>query len=142
MIYITQEEYAVFFPGTAVQPEEFTPLAEIASSVIEVITMHRVLTQEQMDALPEFVRQRIKKATAMEIDLMIAQGGFSVAQGWGMDASLGSETIGKYHYSLAEAYAGSSDRLRTINGVPIAPLVFATLFPTGLLNRAVGVVCI
>ena len=133
----TKQEYDEMFPNNTLSLEDFNALAEIASTVIDELTMFRVSTSELFGIYPPSAQERVKKATGYQINFLDSQGGVTIAQGWGMDSSYESARVGNFQYALGDNSVIA--KLQYIRGIPVSPLVNSILFPTGLLNRAVGV---
>ena len=134
MAYIDQAFFSTYNPVVSIPEEEFLPLAERASDVIDMITMQKIQTSG-IASFAEPIQTAIKKATAAELDTLYAQGGLSALVG-NSDTDTASFSIGKF--SMGGGRTQSASSLRTMNGIPISPLINGYLLTTGLLYRGMG----
>lgn len=127
MAYIDYEYYTGEYHGTDIPSDEFDRIAEIASMVVDAVVYCHIDTEKDyMDS--------VKKATAFEADTIFAYGGSTVVFGVS-DASIGSENLGDYSYSLSSANSGSSGSIPMYNGVPVSPITISVLSNAGLRQR-------
>ncbi len=125
MNYIDYDFYVEFTNSTISVPK-FKELVEIASRVIDSKTMYRAT---KFNDFPEEIQTAIKKATASQLRKLAKDGGVnSIDKG-----NVVSESIGNYNYTKASKI---DQKVETINGIEISPMVDVYLLPTGLLNRS------
>ena len=120
------------YSTTEIADSEFAILADRASDMIDVVTMDKITRRGGISAFPDEIQTRIKKATAAQVDMLYAQGGEDAFTETDPD----SATLGKFSFTKTRG-AGSSSELRTVYGVPIAPMALPLLRPTGLLFRGI-----
>lgn len=120
-------EYYIKFTKSRISMVEFEELVEIASRIIDTKTMERAT---QFDSFPDFVKDRIQKATASQVKKLVKDGGSKAID----KTNLVSESIGGYNYTKASK---SEQKVETINGIEVSPMVDIYLLPTGLLNRSI-----
>lgn len=120
-------EYYIEFTKSRISMVEFEELVEIASRIIDTKTMERAT---QFDSFPDFVKDRIQKATASQVKKLVKDGGSKAID----KTNLVSESIGGYNYTKASK---SEQKVETINGIEVSPMVDIYLLPTGLLNRSI-----
>lgn len=126
MNYIDIEFYKTF-TKTDIDEDTFDQLVEVAARIIDDKTMNRATN---FDTFPDFVKERIQKATASQVKKLVKDGGMNAID----KANLVSESIGGYNYTKASK---SEQKVETINGIEVSPIVDIYLLPTGLLNRSV-----
>lgn len=115
------------FTKTKIDEDTFDQLVEVAARIIDDKTMNRTTN---FDTFPDFVKERIQKATASQVKKLVKDGGMNAID----KANLMSESIGSYNYTKASK---SEKQVETINGIEVSPMVDIYLRPTGLLNRSV-----
>lgn len=120
-------EYYIEFTKSRISMVEFEELVEIASRIIDTKTMERAT---HFDSFPDFVKDRIQKATASQVKKLVKDGGSKAID----KTNLVSESIGGYNYTKASK---SEQKVETINGIEVSPMVDIYLLPTGLLNRSI-----
>lgn len=124
MNYIDIEFYKEF-TKTNISESDFEQLVEVASRIIDDKTMNKAT---KFETFPDTVKDRIKKATASQLKKLVKDGGIN-----GIDkANVVSESIGSYNYTKASK---SEQKVETINGIEVSPMVDVYLRPTGLLYR-------
>lgn len=113
-----------YFPSVEIADEDFEPLAERASDIVDELTMYKV-KENGMDYYSDFVQDQVRRATCAQIEYMYYNG-IETAFGGGdrNGYSIGSTSITKALQS-----SGSSDNPR------ISPMTIKALMPTGLLYR-------
>lgn len=127
MPYVDEEYYNYIFHGEPVDTADFPSLCERAAEIIEEMCMYRV-TPMTLLAMPETVRDRVKKAVCAQIEYLDANGGSDMDNG----ADLQSAGLGRFSYTKASGNSGSTQQ-------PIqAPRALRILAPTGLLYRGGG----
>lgn len=132
--YITAEYYNDDYHGAPVpDAATLTRYLESASALIDGLT-HYALVQSGIDALPVFVSDRVKKATAAQVDAFARGGGDNSLTL--PNASAASYGIGTFNVTAGAASAKQSAR-SALDAVP--PLVYSYLGPTGLLFSGVAV---
>ncbi len=120
-------EYYISFTKSRISMVEFEELVEIASRIIDTKTMERAA---KFDSYCDFVKDRIQKATASQVKKLVKDGGSKAID----KTNLVSESIGGYNYTKASK---SEQKVETINGIEVSPMVDIYLLPTGLLNRSI-----
>lgn len=124
MNYIDIEFYKEF-TKTDIPESDFEQLVEVASRIIDDKTMNKAT---MFDTFPDTVKERIQKATASQLKKLVKDGGIN-----GLDkTNVVSESIGSYNYTKASK---SEQKVETINGIEVSPMVDVYLRPTGLLYR-------
>ncbi len=123
MSYLSYETYISGFGGYAVPEEEFDYLAEAATTILDLLVTKPIA----------IVNDRIRMATAYQIELLYAQGGVDALAGLaavtsGIDEKLGDYTIGT-------PYVANEKRCYSIGGVPVSGLTLAILRKEGLISR-------
>jgi hypothetical protein len=122
-------DYAFYkeFTGSNMGLPTFNELVEIASRIIDVKTMNKAT---YFNEFPEATKVAIKKATASQLRKLESDGGVNTID----KGNIESESIGSYSYKRASK---SEQKVETINGIEVSPMVDVYLLPTGLLNRAI-----
>ena len=120
-------EYNINFTKSRISMVEFEELVEIASRIIDTKTMERAT---KFDSYCDFIKDRIQKATASQVKKLVKDGGSKAID----KTNLVSESIGGYNYTKASK---SEQKVETINGIEVSPMVDIYLLPTGLLNRSI-----
>lgn len=120
-------EYYTSFTKSRISMVEFEELVEIASRIIDTKTMERAT---HFDSYCDFIKDRIQKATASQVKKLVKDGGSKAID----KTNLVSESIGGYNYTKASK---SEQKVETINGIEVSPMVDIYLLPTGLLNRSI-----
>lgn len=138
--FITREEYDSLYPGNDMTEDVFKALSVLGSDLVDELCMYRIGGPDGFAKLSPPNQTLVKKAVAAQVSTMDEQGGMAVVQGWGADSAQNSERIGKYSYSGGTS-AGGGGLLQTLRGIPLSPLLQTYLFPTGMMNRAAGVIC-
>ncbi|MBQ2870925.1 hypothetical protein IJE86_04435 [bacterium] len=119
-------DYYINFTKSKITVPVFEELVEIASRIIDYKTMNKAMNFENYS---DFIKDRIKKATASQIKKLVKDGGTNAVD----KTNVVSESIGSYNYTKASK---SEQKVETINGIEVSPMVDFYLFPTGLLNRS------
>lgn len=119
-------DYYINFTKSKITVPVFEELVEIASRIIDYKTMNKAMNFENYS---DFIQDRIKKATASQIKKLVKDGGTNAVD----KTNVVSESIGSYNYTKASK---SEQKVETINGIEVSPMVDFYLFPTGLLNRS------
>lgn len=132
MAYI-DNAYFASYTSTSIPDTEFVILAERASDIIDTITMDKI-NGVGFENLTVATQIRIKKATAAQIEMLYHQGGIEALTG-NSDADINNVSIGKFSYSKNNS---GKKNIKTINGMPLSPLVESYLMMTGLLYRGLG----
>lgn len=133
MAYISQSDFTAYTPSTIMDPAEFAELAERASDVIDMLTMHRIPRGGGLSALAAEVQTAVKKATCAQVQTLQAQGSTDALTG---NAAVPGATLGKFSYYTAQGTDKTTTP--TINGIPYSPLIAGYLSTTGLLYRGLG----
>lgn len=132
MAYI-DKTYFASYTSTSIPDAELAVLAERASDIIDTITMDKINSIGFANLL-EATQIKIKKATAAQVETLYLQGGIETLTG-NSDADINNVSIGKFSYSKSNS---GSRKLKTVNGMPLSPLVESYLMMTGLLYRGLG----
>lgn len=119
-------DYYINFTKSKITVPVFEELVEIASRIIDYKTMNKAMNFENYS---DFIKDRIMKATASQIKKLVKDGGTNAVD----KTNVVSESIGSYNYTKASK---SEQKVETINGIEVSPMVDFYLFPTGLLNRS------
>lgn len=136
MAYVTKAEYDGAYPSNTLDDEEFLILSEVASAVIDRLTITRIPTFGGLDQFSAFTQDKVKKATNAQIHTLEMQGGVDAITG-GSEALTGAITLGRY----SENQFGRASRgkgIQMIDGLPISPLVSTFLITTGLLKKTLN----
>lgn len=126
MPYIDYDYYANEYHGTSIPSDEFDRIAEIASMAIDSMSYCII------DDTKSYIGS-VKKAVAYEAETIYAYGGADVACGMS-GASIGSESLGDYSYSVNSGGSSSRDILM-YQGIPISPIALSILSKAGLRDR-------
>lgn len=124
MNYIDIDFYKEF-TKTDIDIDSFNQLVEVASRIIDDKTMNKAT---KFDTFPDSIQDRIKKATASQLNKLVKDGGINGIN----KANIVSESIGNYNYTKASK---AEQKVETINGIEVSPMVDIYLRPTGLLYR-------
>lgn len=124
MLYIDYQFYTDEFKGVSLSEDAFNNLAGRASDLIDQVTKYKIEDIGFDNLYPAF-QQRVKKATAAQVEFMHVNGGVVAMQS--SDAS--NVTIGKFSYAT-----GGSDKGMAKS---ISDSALAYLNSTGLLYRGV-----
>lgn len=131
MAYINKSEYNAFLGvATTLSDADFGYLSDRASDVIDALTMYKITAAGGIDSLPPFVQEQVKKAVCAQTQTLDERGGVAAVIGEAGE----SVTIGKFSYSKQ-----GGGKEKTVNGLPVSPLVEGYLFPTGLLYGGISV---
>jgi hypothetical protein len=131
MPYIDKVFFATYSSQT-IPDADLSKLIDRAADIIDALTMDKIGGDAGFATLVPDTQVRIQKAVAAQVEMLYAQGGLDALT----DAGANSISLGKFSESKApKGTAGPSD-LKTFNGVPIHPLVYSYLRPTGALCRA------
>ncbi len=123
MAYIDKAFFDTY-TTTVIDAAEFTVLAERASDVIDVLTMHKIGGTAGLALLPPAVQTAVKKAAAAQVETLYALGGLDAVTG--DSGAVQSATIGKFSYS-----AGGGSAL-TIYGMPVVAARDGLPLPYGI----------
>ena len=123
MGYITEDYYRQVYCGNDV--DGIDVLIERASDIIDNVTMMRIGGEEGLARLSPVIAERVRRATAAEVEYLGAVGGTVEIE---TAAKLGGFSIGKCSVTGgSSASGGVSDSL--------SPSALSYLEPTGLLYR-------
>lgn len=126
MAYADKSYYDEAYRGEPVSDADFPSLLLRAEEIVEEITLYR-LSELSFAAMPEDVKERVRKAVCAQVEYLDANGGSDVDTG----TDIQSASLGKYSYSRAGGDGGAS-------GGYYAPRALRLLYPTGLLYRGGG----
>lgn len=124
MPYIDYQFYTDEFKGVSLSEDAFNNLVGRASDLIDQVTNYKIETIGFDNLYPAF-QQRVKKATAAQVEFMHVNGGVVSMQ----SSDTSNVSIGKFSYST-----GGSDKGMTKS---ISDSALAYLKGTGLLYRGV-----
>ena len=123
--YLTYEQYASDFGGSAVPSAEFDFLSQAASAVIDLLVTVPITT----------VTDTIRTATAYEVETLFAQGGPDALAGLAAVTSGITEKLGDY--SISTPYVANEKRCYSIGGIPVSGITLFLLKKEGLMPRCV-----
>ena len=125
MAYVDRDYFMnKYFPSAEIPDEDFVPLAERASDIIDELTMYKI-KEEGIDSYSDFVQDQIKRATCAQIEHM-NYNGIETAFGGG---DRNGYSIGNTSITKALQGSDSSENPR------VNPMTIKMLMPTGLLYR-------
>ena len=122
-----------FFEGhssVVIADGEFDAMAQRASDVIDALTF-RAVERYSLEDSPLFAK--VKRAVVYQMEHI--QQTFGSLEAWATVVGEGSETIGNYSYSKS---APTGEGGKTVNGLPLSPLVEGVLAPVIALGRKIG----
>lgn len=124
--YIDTEYYSNIFNGSAIPPEEFERLAQMASDFIDSVVYLPI----------KDVTDNVKRATAYQMEMLYSQGGVDAVTG-NASASAGTERLGDYSISGGTSSGNPQNGSTTlmVNGIPISALAVSLLRREGLMRR-------
>ena len=125
MGYITEEYYRNVYCGNEV--DGLDKLILEASDKIDNATMMRIGGEEGLDRLSPVIAERVRRATAAEVEYRGAVGGTVEVE---TAAKLGGFSIGKFSVSGGSSASGGADD-------SLSPSALSYLEPTGLLYRGI-----
>ena len=130
MAYIDAIYYRDVFKG-ADAGEELERYIERASDLVDQITNYKI---RDFEALPPFIQEQVKKATAAQVEFYVLQGGPEGVDS--NDGNFSQVAIGSFEYQTGgmgqQIPAGKQEHR-------VSPATLAYLEPTGLLYRGVGI---
>ena len=135
MAYIDTDDFSDY-TSTVIEAALFAELAERASEIIDRITLDRIPRAGGLSALDTGVQTKVKKAVCAQVQTMYAQGGISTVEGFGAEANQGYVSLGKFAIGTANNNRGQS--VKTVDGVPVSPMVYGYLRSTNLTYRGVS----
>lgn len=124
MSYVDEDYYNNTYHGEPVDSTDFPTLCDRAGEIVEEMTLYR-LTSVTFLAMPEDVREKVKKAVCAQIEYLDANGGSDLDNGAGIQ----SATLGKFNYSGSTGTNGITEQSR------FSPRAERLLWPTGLTYR-------
>lgn len=124
---IDKNYYLTTYKGT--DSKNFDKLNNLAEAIIEKITGRDA---EKLLASPFL--EKIKNAICSQIEYFVSNGETKVVNGQ-EKGQFQSESIGSYSYTMANTK--SSETIKYIDGVPIAPMVWVYFSNTDLLYSGV-----
>ena len=125
MGYITEEYYRNVYCGNEV--DGLDKLIREASDKIDNVTMMRIGGEEGLARLSPIIAERVRRATAAEVEYLGAVGGTVEVE---TVAKLGGFSIGKFSVSGGSSASGGADD-------SLSPSALSYLEPTGLLYRGI-----
>ena len=130
MAYIDAEYYNNTYKGVDAG-DDLDRYIERASDLVDQVTGYKI---RDFEALPPFIQEQVKKATAAQVEFYVLNGGPEGVDG--NDGSLNQVAIGSFEYQTGrmgqQTPAGKQEHR-------VAPAALAYLEPTGLLYRGVRV---
>ena len=127
MGYITEEYYRNVYCGNEV--DGLDKLIREASDKIDNVTMMRIGGEEGLDRLSPVIAERVRRATAAEVEFLGAVGGTVEVEA---AAKLGGFSIGKFSVSGGSPTSGGADD-------SLSPTALSYLEQTGLLKRGISI---
>ncbi|WP_374964615.1 hypothetical protein [Lysinibacillus sp. RS5] len=124
MLYIDYQFYTDEFKGVSLSEDVFSSLVGRASDMIDQVTNYKIESIGFDNLFPAF-QQRVKKATAAQVEYLHVNGGMAM-----MQSSVTDVSIGKFSY---DSLASSKTPDKTISDNAMAYLKC-----TGLLYRGVA----
>ena len=131
-MYIDYTYYTDEFNGAHVDEETFKKYAKRATSVIDQATNY-VLYGQNFEQIAQFLQDRVKEATAAQVEFYVVKGGYEKLDAGSDD--IANVTIGSFSYQ-----EGSSNSNASSSAKRISPTALEYLKHTGLLYRGIGVV--
>ena len=125
MGYITEDYYKQIYCGNDV--DGIDVLIERASDIIDNVTMMRIGGEEGLDRLSPVIVERVRRATAAEVEYLGAVGGTVEIE---TAAKCGGFSIGKFSVSGGSSSSGGA-------ADTLSPTALSYLEPTGLLYRGI-----
>lgn len=126
MAYVDQDYFMnKYFPSAEIPDEDFIPLAERASDIVDELTMYKV-KEKGLDSYSDFVQEQVKKAVCAQIEYM-NYGGIETVFGGG---DKNGYSIG--NTSITQMRSGTNSDSSTQR---VSKMTIKTLMPTGLLYR-------
>lgn len=131
MAYITYGEYIALYGAHAIAEQDFPMYAGQASDLIDSITQYRIVRRGGLSALPAWIQELVRKATAAQV-LYFTQLGLETV----LTGQVGqSFTVGKVSVSggglAGEGHTGAQ--------LMVSPQAAALLEQTGFMFRGVPV---
>ena len=128
--YIDAEYYNNTYKGVDAG-DDLDRYIERASDLVDQVTGYKI---RDFEALPPFIQEQVKKATAAQVEFYVLNGGPEGVDG--NDGGFNQVAIGSFEYQTArmgqQTPAGKQEHR-------VAPAALAYLEPTGLLYRGVRV---
>src|SRR5690554_5050062 len=128
--YIDAEYYNNEYKGVDAG-DDLDRYIERASDLVDQVTGYKI---RDFEALPPFIQEQVKKATAAQVEFYVLNGGPEGVDG--NDGGFNQVAIGSFEYQTArmgqQTPAGKQEHR-------VAPAALAYLEPTGLLYRGVRV---
>jgi len=124
MPYVDYGYYTESYRGVAIEEGQFNSLVVKASDAIDMVTSD-ALQGIELSQQPIFLQEKVKKATAAQVEYMAMNGGETAMHG----GSPSSVNVGNFSYSESEGMGSQR----------VSPAVMDYLRPTGLLYRGVSV---
>ena len=124
-MYIDKEYYKDTFQGTEIPDEEFTALVRAASDIIDSVVLLPITDKED---------ERIKKATAYQVEHLFLQGGIEAINGFSASGVETAEKLGDYSITQKQSQKAMENSL-SVNGTPVSSIAVACLRNGGYMNR-------
>ena len=128
--YIDAEYYNNIYKGVDAG-DDLDRYIERASDLVDQVTGYKI---RDFEALPPFIQEQVKKATAAQVEFYVLQGGPEGVDS--NDGNFNQVAIGSFEYQTArmgqQTPAGKQEHR-------VSPATLAYLEPTGLLYRGVGI---
>lgn len=127
MPYVDKDYYDNAYMGAKIlDADEFERLEKRASEVIDQLTNYRI---ENIDDLPEFIKERVKHAVCAQIEFYVLNDGYDSTM---QQSGLQNVRIGSFSYAEGSSASESHNTL-------IGRNVLGHLKGTGLLYSGIGV---
>lgn len=133
MAYIDQTFYESM-SSVDIPQDEFGPIAERASDIIDALTFRAVERFDLQEGNPLFTR--VKRAVAYQCEFIMQS--FGSLDAWANEAvsDVGGESIGNYSYSKGTSYTVGGKKY--VGGLIVSPHITSILAPVVALGRRVG----
>ena len=125
MGYITEDYYRQIYCGNDVDGIDI--LIERASDIIDNVTMMRIGGEEGLARLSPVIAERVRRATAAEVEYLGAVGGTVEVE---TAAKCGGFSIGKFSVTGGSASSGGAADM-------LSSTALSYLEPTGLMYRGI-----
>ena len=127
MGYITTEYYTDTFKGASAG-DELEKYIERATDVIDEVTNWKLHSQD-IEIMPDIIKDQVKKATALQVEFYVMQGGDEAVNAGEDDLS--QVRVGSFQYHQKENGKG-------VNASRVSPAAINALKPTGLLYSGIS----
>ncbi len=126
MAFADEQYYRKVYKGAEVD-DDLSVLLDRASDMVQAQVLYRL---DDLDKLPSFMKENIKKATCAQVEFINANGGLE----WFDNSNSGGFSIGKFSMSGSSGASGTSSK----NSQSFSGTALAYLEAAGLLYRGGG----